>query len=107
MLSKRFSIWICLVACLAMLGCFINCALEGFDEHGCEDECLSCACDGAVTSTCSASPAISLLAKGLPGAAAMPVPAEFLGAAFLPSSSLQFRFSSPDRLYQLHAAYLI
>jgi hypothetical protein len=107
MLSKRFPIWICLVACLAMLGCFIQCALEGFDEHGCPEECLSCACDAAAVTRSDVKPVDGLFSKGLTGLTAKSLPAELSPAAFLTSSPLHFRFRPPDRLYQLHAAYII
>ncbi|MDA0836777.1 MAG: hypothetical protein O3B01_16390 [Planctomycetota bacterium] len=107
MLSKRLPTWICLAVCLAMLGCFINCAFEDFDEHGCQDECLSCACDAAVVTMSGVKPVDGSFTRGLTGLAAISVQTEFSVAVFRPSIPPQFRYRPPERLYQLHAAYLI
>jgi|ETNmetMinimDraft_26_1059896.scaffolds.fasta_scaffold03504_4 hypothetical protein len=107
MRSRPFQIVFGTAACLAMLGCFINCALEEIDEHGCEDECLSCACSGVLTTKPDASPVNSLPARGQPGMDAISVSVSRSAMIFPSSCPPHFRFRPPDRLYQLHAAYLI
>jgi hypothetical protein len=107
MRSRPFQIVVGTSVFLAMLGCFINCAFESFDEHGCEDECATCVCNTALYSKSDASPISNLLVNGHLHAAPIFLPAELAAKTFQSSGSPHFRYRPPDRLYQLYAAYLI
>ncbi len=108
MFSRPFQIVIGTVVFLAMLGCFINCTFEGFDEHGCEDECATCVCNAVLYSKSDAGPINNLLMKGHLGMAAfLAPPAEFSAAAHLSSCPPHLKCKPPERLYRLYAVYLI
>jgi len=96
------------VAGLAMLGCFVACALEGTGEHGCEDECTACACDTALHRKPCSGPAEPLLVKGRLGPPLIAVRTIGSSAATVISSCPpHLRCKPPERLFELYASYLI